>query len=219
MRRAPLVFLFLVACSGGGDGSGDDDGHTGSRDAGTSTVEGCGIEGTPEGTECVGFDECGVRNTQVAFNCDTCPQEAISELCLSGRCTPYDLDATIQIGFNVFEHGDGANSFVLAVIDPMGADGTRVTCEALLSSCNLVDNFSVNVMNVQVTGAGSANGFEQNQAYIGLADAQSGEDRIAYLRLHAQGRGNGTVLAKGCSEWASLAPGQTAQVLINLIAP
>ncbi len=220
MSRAPfvLVFVLVAACgSGSGDDGGDD--TTVTRDAGVAVGEICGVPGEPTGSDCAGFDECGVRNVTQAFNCERCPQEAVDKLCSAGSCVPYQRDATIQVGFNVFEHGAGGNSFVFAVLDPMGADGTRITCEGLLASCTLEDNFNLNVMRVQVAGAGTASGFEQNQAYRGLVNAASGDGLLALLRIHVEGRGNGAVLAKGCAVVPSVAAGETAQVIVDLVAP
>lgn len=221
MSRGALavLFVFAAACgSGSSDDGGDDDNPT-TRDGGILIAESCGVAGDAMGSECVGFDECGIRNVTQAFNCERCPQEAVERLCLSGTCVAYERDATVEVGFNVFEHGKGANSFVFAVLDSMGADGTRVTCEALLSTCDVENNFNLNVMRVQVAGAGTPAGFEENQAYQGLVNVAAGSDHVALLRLHAEGRGNGAVLAKGCAVIPSLASGATVQVVVDLVAP
>lgn len=209
-RLLLLSVLVLVGCS---SGDGGDDGD-GGRDAGNNVPTApCGIEGTPASSMCMDASDCG--QTDVRFNCTNCPIEATQATCVSGQCDTYDDSGRVRFGFNVVNAGAGGNSYVGMIIDPMMANGDRVTCAALLSTCPIVNNKELNVVNVDV--GNPAGGLQQGQAYILTPFAHVGENRIGYLFVTSQMAGSGDVIAHGCTEGVAITSGQQTDVLIELV--
>lgn len=210
-----LLGLLTVACGSGGGDDGDD--AVTNRDGGSSATVGCGVPGSRVAEDCEGFDDCGgSANVSRRGNCEHCPNEALFRTCSKGRCVEYDRTGTIRVGFTVDQLGVGANSFVVMVIDPEGGDGTDLTCAAIMSSCRLKDTYLVNVTNVDL--GEPPGGLQRDRSYTRSMTAHVGSGRIAYVLVTEQSDGNGRIVAHGCGERATVASGESTDVLIELRA-
>jgi hypothetical protein len=121
---------------------------------------------------------------------------------------------TIQAGFNIPNAAAGARSYVHAAFNPLAADGTRLTCTALLSTCSLLSNPILNTSNS--TSRALVPPGEPSIAYRSVANAEAGADRLLLLLIVRDEQGQGEVLARGCVEGIDVAEGQTTQVSVTL---
>lgn len=199
-----------IGCGGGGGGA----------DAGTETGP-CGVVGPTGGTECHSLSECGggmLNFRQVTF-CEHCFAYGDTHLCEAGKCKKLEPGTATNINavFVVPPVGDGAKSLTIATIDPFMADGSRITCAALKSSCMFVNNGRINA------AASRFRNFAPTPAtatmvYRELIAADPGEERLVHLQLTTEVQGRGAVKAAGCIEHVRVAAGQTTEVAVDLVA-
>lgn len=205
MRSVLLFALLLVACGTGRQR--DDDG------GGQSTT--CGLAGVKAGAECSGIDECGGPNNAIEPSfCEHCLLRPDTHVCESGTCRMLGATGTIETGFGIPNEAAGAKSYTIATIHPVMADGGRVTCEKLMSTCGFLDNPAINTTNSTFKNFGAP--ASPDNAYFGLSSVEAGEDRILFIQVTTDVQGKGSVEARGCVEGISVMENETIQVPIEL---
>lgn len=184
---------------------GDEEGSPGpgGGENGSSAASGCGAPGEPLASECLSLAECGlgVENAEAVRFCDLCPLRAQTEVCLGGRCEPFALTGSIEVAVTAFpDEATGARSVVLAALEPIAADGTRLTCAGLLGpTCRLTGNPELNATNVRFVNLAAP--AEPGTVVPGLRTvAVPGPDKLLLLRATSEVQGRGQVLAEGCRE-------------------
>lgn len=184
-------------------------------DPGTNT---CGTAGMPAGQECTGLGGCGQGASnlvQVTF-CEHCFARADSHLCEAGVCREVpklDQLGTLRVGFSI-SGITGAKSMTQASMVPLMADGTKLSCAALLSSCGWVNNPGINAALSNFKDLPT-----EGDSVISLISADPGADRLYFVALTTERQGKGTVVARGCAEGLSVAAGQTTEVPVTLAPP
>lgn len=195
---------------------------TGGPDTGVGTMAACGITALPEANDCDGLTDCGDgRNNKVDVTfCEHCFSRAATHVCESGRCRAVANDGTIEVRFIVPESGRGARGFTQASIDPKMADGTTLTCAALLSTCNYLDNGAINatVSNFKTftTTGGEA---DPGYRYTTFLGADVGAARLVVIRVTAQQQGRGALRAQGCVEGIDVQDADTTVIAMDLASP
>ncbi|MCB9651055.1 MAG: hypothetical protein H6730_31360 [Deltaproteobacteria bacterium] len=193
-----LVFALIplaAACSGGGD---DPDGGL--------SASSCGVAAEAAAAECAGLDQCGAgaQNYAVDPTCEHCPGRADSQLCEAGACRDVSGLELVLVQLAVTDKAVGAPSFTIATLNPISADGTRVTCEKLLSSaCTVVGNSGLNFTNSthkQFGGGGAATGMVYQTGISG----EPGTDRIVLVQATSALGGDGDVVARACVEGVTI---------------
>ncbi len=169
------------------------------------------------GTECGRLDECEGSGGDLNLGdsaCPNCPVEAKYRTCSAGQCVLYDRSGTVDAGFVANSAAEGGRSYITMVIDPLMADGTEVKCEALMNTCGLIDNFGLNVVNVQLGQPPTP--IARDLAFRATASAHVGSNRLVLLQVVSNTSGSGRILTQGCADGVSIESGQTTQVLIEL---
>ena len=188
----PATFLFaLTACSSDGDetpmGQPTNDAGGGGRS---------GVCGLPEATpmdECRSPGGCPDESNFGTASCSNCPPEALFQLCASGVCETYDRSGTIDARFVATADAEGAQSYVAMIMDPVMANGRRLTCANLLNDCDVLNENALNVINVQT--AEPPTPLERDLVYPALASAHVGTGRIVLIYVVQQRDGEGRILA------------------------
>lgn len=204
--RGAWIGGLLLACGGGGGGA----------DGGAGT-NACGAAGTARGAECTGLDDCGAgaANFKEVSFCEHCPWRPDTHVCEAGVCRALALEnSNIGTAFGVPDAATGAKSFIMASINPTMADGTRVTCAALLGTCDRVMNRRLNTGNSRFLNftEPAAPGF----AYQGQVLADVGTERLLLVLVTSEAQGKGAVMATGCAEGIEVRAGETTQVSLTL---
>jgi hypothetical protein len=203
MRRC-LWSLFAVALFG-----------CGSDPVEPPPASSCGVGGTASGQECTGLKQCGRGESnyvEVAF-CEHCFARPDTHVCEAGVCRQLPMElGTLKVAFTL-DAVQGAQSFAQATILPTMADGTKVTCAALLSTCNSINNPAINttLSNAKALPGGG-------DVVISLISADPGPDRLYMVRLTSELQGKGQVKAVGCKEGITVVAGQTVDVSVDLVA-
>ena len=203
--------LVAAGCSGGGDPP--DAGLTGSA---------CGVASAAPGAECAGLDQCGAGAQNFARDptCDLCAYRADSHLCEAGACRALGELELISVLLSVPAAAAGAPSFTIATLNPLAADGTKVTCAKLLSAeCSVVGNPALNFTNSthkQFGGGGAATGMVYQTGISG----ERGSDRIVLVRATSQLGGDGEVVAQRCLEGVTIPlPASEPRLVVELEVP
>jgi hypothetical protein len=187
--------LAAAACSGGGDDP--DGGLSGSA---------CGEAHQAAEASCAGLDQCGqgAQNFASDPTCELCPHRADSHVCEAGTCRPLEDLALISVLISVPPAAVGAPSFTIATLNPVAADGTKVTCARLLSDqCQLLQNPALNFTNSthkQFSGGGAATGMVYQSGISG----EPGADRIILVQATSELGGDGEVVARKCLEGVTI---------------
>lgn len=179
----------------------------------------CGTAGTKAGMECSSIEDCGAagRNAQTVSFCEHCFAHPDTHVCEAGVCRMIPTDftelGTIKFGFSLLGMGSGAQSFAAAAVLPIAADGSKLSCAKLLSTCNYTNNFTLNASSYsrQISGGGDT--------IQDLVNVDPGPDRLLFLALTSDRQGKGRVLAKSCSENILVEKGKTITVTMELVAP
>lgn len=200
-----LVSSIVIAC--GSDTGPGPDSH------GTPSL--CGEAGATPGAECTGLDRCGtpMQNfVKVAF-CEHCFARADTHVCEAGTCRALDQspDTKIEFRFTVPPAALGSQSFTTAALNPVMADGTRLTCGALSSTCMFVDNAMINARNSRFDRLVAGADF-----YHGQIAADAGSDRLLFIQVTSGVQGTGDVRARGCVSGIEVVSGQTTAVVVDL---
>ncbi len=126
----------------------------------------------------------------------------------------------ISVLISVGPEGTGAVGFTIATINPIMADGSKVTCATLLSSgCNVLDNSGLNVTN-STHKRFSGGGASPQMVYQTGISGEPGADRILFVQATQEQSGDGKIMARGCVDGITvpLPAGQT-RIGIDLVAP
>jgi hypothetical protein len=189
-RRASLLLGLVLGLAACGEGS---------PSAGPAA---CGAAGAAEGGACAGLAGCGGEgNAQSVSFCDNCPLRAGTQICRAGACSTFSADGAIALRpLAIPEAAAGAESVVLAALEPVAADGTRLTCAGLLSSaCALEGNGALNATNVRFQNF--AMPAAPGLVFPGLGTSSApGPDKLLLVRVTSEVQGSGEVLAEGCAE-------------------
>lgn len=185
-----LAMVPLFACG--------DDGGSGSPGA-------CGWEGEAKGDACQRLSDCGgpSNESQVSF-CDNCPFRADVQICNAGVCETFDPSSSIELPLlSPPASATGAAAAILVALEPVAADGTRLTCEGLLSSaCGARSHPrqpQLNATNARFVNLSPP--FAPGSVYPGLRTASAaGADKLLWVRLTTETQGKGEVLAEACVE-------------------
>lgn len=159
----------------------------------------CGTSGALTGSECMDLAGCGAgaqNFVKVSF-CEHCFARADTHVCEAGTCRALDqdIDTSIMYAFSIPPALSAAQGFSVAVVNPIMADGTRVTCESLLKpTCETHQNGKFNARNSKADQIGA--GAEVVQ---GFTSADHGEDRMVFVQITALRRGEGALLGQGCA--------------------
>jgi hypothetical protein len=198
-----LVAALSVSCaSGSSPASGSDAGVPGN---------GCGDPGNRSHVQCASLTDCGGPANYVHAACPNCFSTPSAQVCEAGLCRQIDRSGKVSIDIGVPPTAAGAQSFVLATVDPVMADGTHVNCPALLSTCSTLDNPLLNTgdSTFKVIAGGADPAFVYTNVTI---DADVGSGRLFVLRVVADVGGGGAVLAAGCIGGLDIASNQTTVV-------
>lgn len=207
VAAALLAAVSLSAC-GGSDGSSPDPQQTA-----------CGTGGALAGAECTGLATCGAgaQNFKKVQPCDHCFAGADSHVCEAGKCraipTTIDAYGTIRASFSLNQVGSTAQGLAQAALWPVMADGTRLSCAALLSTCGYVENPAINAL------SSSLNVVQSGDVVFATTTMEPGAGRLYFAEFTSETRGRGTVLARGCVEGLTIAAGQVLEIEVQLSVP
>lgn len=184
----------LAACSGGDDVD---------PDAGVSGPSACGVAGQAPAAECEGLDQCGAgeQNFTKDPTCDNCPRRADSHLCEAGACREVADSALVQVLLTVPAEAIGAAGFTIATLNPVMADGSRVTCDKLLSdACARGSDAALNFTSSTHNPFPGQTGASMDMVYQTGAFFEPGADRLLFVQATEELSGDGQVLAWACLE-------------------
>ncbi|MCK6551070.1 hypothetical protein L6R52_34865 [Myxococcota bacterium] len=188
-------------------GCGGDDGPTGTNS--------CGNAGAKVGSECASLADCGAgaqNQVEVVF-CEHCVPRADTHFCEAGVCRAIDTDpmlTNISFSFGLPAGVTTAKSFTIASLNPIMADGTRVTCAALLSTCLSDGNGALNARNSRF------NALPAGDLFMGQISADPGEERLLFVQLTTGMQGTGDVVAAGCTEGIDVVKGAGPAVTVDV---
>lgn len=165
----------------------------------------CGTAGVKSGSACGGLADCGrgqPNQVNVDF-CDHCFDRADSHVCESGVCRDA-LNApagSLTVAFAVPDEARGALSFTQAVLLPVGADGAKLTCAALMSTCSWKGNGALNAKISHFQPFRNPSG-AADPAYVTKVPRamDAGTGILVVIRVTSGMQGTGTVVATGCVE-------------------
>jgi hypothetical protein len=214
----------LIGC-GGGSTPAPEDSACGVAPASRAPVRSCSTiarcdAGCTEQSECaqgctsVATCGAGASNQRKPLNCEHCFAGYDSHVCEAGACRAVDTTpGPIRVLMGLSGLGSGAQSVMLAALHPTAADGTRLTCAKLLSTCAWRDNPAINA-NV-ITQAIAQTG-DTLQSSISV---EPGAGRLVFVGLTSEPQGRGALLAKGCVEDVDVVHAMATTVAIELVAP
>lgn len=160
----------------------------------------CGLASVSPATECTGLPECGAgaQNFTVDPTCDNCPHRADSHVCEAGACRAMDPLELVSVLISVGPEGVGAQGFTIATINPISADGSKVTCAQLMSSgCERLGNATLNVTN-STHKRFSSGAASSDMVYQTGISGEPGADRIIFVQATEEQSGDGRIMAWGC---------------------
>ncbi len=212
MRRAELqltavLSAFLLAPAGLAVACGP--GGTGGFDGGESTGR-CSVQ-----------TDCWTQDGDPAYE----------EICVEGRCydaAPRGADGTLaSSGWSVIGNyrelpelkPEEVVSAAVRFYAPVRTDGQSVDCQTILRvPVDIDDDLGMNVLRKAEPRLNLPAGSQQT--LMGLGATPAGEGRIVLVRFHAAPRGEGTLLAKGCTDGLSIPDdGEEHQVVVDMQAP
>lgn len=208
MRALPAILIGAVASACGG-----------TETTNPPVTNSCGtVEQAPAEMGCTGLASCGGMSNAIKVTfCKYCFARPDTKVCEAGTCRAIDISGSISTQLQVPEVARGAKSFTIASVNPIMADGTKVTCATLLSTCAYADNFAIN------TGNSTFRNFnppaDPANVYPAPIAADAGAGRLLVVRLTSEVQGAGNVMAVGCTEGIDVVSGQTANVDLTLKAP
>lgn len=199
-RRAGALAAFITLAVGCGD------------DADSAGPAQCGVQGEVRGSACRRLSDCGAGNEGTVSFCDQCPPRAETEVCLAGVCTPFSASGGIEIGALALpDAAAGARSVILAALEPVMADGTRVRCAELTSDRCGADTVGLNPTNARFQNL--LDPHAPGLVYPGLRTPSApGTDRLLWVFATTDRQGKGAVVAEGCVEGLSVPDGDTVVV-------
>lgn len=193
----------------------------GSEDPPPATMtNACGTVQALTAMDCTGLATCGAgaQNHKKVTPCDHCLAGVDSHVCEAGACraipTTIDGYGTIRAAFSQRQIGTTAQGLAQAAIFPVMADGTRITCAALMADCAFVNNPAINALSNSVNVMAAA-----GDVLFSLATMEPGSDRLYFAQFTTGQRGTGTVVARGCVEGLTIVAGETKEVVVDLSAP
>jgi hypothetical protein len=171
----------------------------------------CGVSGemVPAMPECTNIKECGAGTqnyAEVSF-CEHCFPRADTHFCEAGTCRQFDAALTnLSFSFQLPPSTvASAKSVARATVNPIMADGTKLTCAKLRSSdCSFVNNPQMNARNSTFSNLNGGGDF-----YMLQMSVDPGEDRILFVQVTDDTQGKGSVLATGCVENIDVVAGQS----------
>ncbi len=204
------VLLFTLLLAGCNSGTGDD---------GTPEPSACGLAGLRTGEECNGLDECGASNNAIEPEfCENCLIRPDTHVCEAGTCRPLGPKGNIQTAFAIPLEAEGSKSYTLATLIPTMGDGSKVTCEKLMSpSCSFLHNPAINTTNSTFKRFNEP--ARSDSVYPALSSVEAGTGRILFIQVTSDEQGKGTVTARGCVDGISVSENETVQVPIDILPP
>jgi hypothetical protein len=205
LRPLLLTAILAAACNTGG---GDDDGVDTDPTA-------CGLAGSPPAAECTGIDGCGAANNVIDPEfCEHCLLRPDTHVCEAGSCRMLGPKGNIQTAFAVPSAAVGSKSYTIATIHPVLADGGKITCEKLMTTCGFLDNPGINTTNS--TFKRFSEPARTDSVYPALSSVEAGSGRILFIQVTSDDQGKGEVKARGCVENITVAENETVEVAIEL---
>lgn len=197
-------------------GPGADGGPCGERSAGAGTASSCGVIEMLACSECRGVDECGagMSNFVPIINCDNCPARVDSHVCEAGRCRPLGAPGALRVRFSISAAATGARSFIAIALNSVAANGDKLRCAELQSSCMLTSNPQLNATNVAFQlFSGPA---DPSLIYVTTFGGEAGEERIVMLIVTSEASGGGDIMGIGCLEGVSVGTNTPTEVAIEV---
>jgi hypothetical protein len=198
------------------DGAHIDVGPCGERSANAGSTSICGAVDLIACTECQGVHECGrgESNFVPIVNCPNCPGRVDSHVCEAGACRTLGLPGALRVRFSIPSEAAGAASFISVALNSVAANGDRLRCAELQSSCTLIDNPALNATNVafQLFNAPADPGL----IYVTTFGAEAGAERIVMLIVTTEASGGGDVVAVGCLEDVSIGTESPTEIAIEV---
>lgn len=172
----------------------------------------------PVGSECTALSQCGAgqQNFRTVEFCDHCFARADSHVCEAGSCRAIDSTGGIKVSFVVPSAARGARSFTVAAINPLKADGTKLTCATLLAATDYKDNPAFNTVGASAKSFPQGGMADPALSYSSFFPADVGADRLVVLRVVTDAQGKGTVKAQGCAAGISVTASATTDVPLTL---
>jgi hypothetical protein len=184
-------------------------------------VFGCGEMPAPTpdagfvvGAECTGLGGCGAgkpNEINVSF-CENCFARPDTHVCESGVCRALDTSGRMTFIVGIPPSARGAKSWTQASLNPIRADGIRVTCATALASTDYADNGAYNVGNSNFKVFATSGGADPALAYPSNIAADVGKDRMLVVRVVSDTQGKGQVLGQGCTEGIEIKASETTEV-------
>jgi hypothetical protein len=204
--RSSLALLFAALAAGCGDEN-------------EGVPRACGLAGQATGVECAGLEQCGggASNFRAVTFCSLCPRRPETHVCEAGVCKALGEGGSLTVNFTVPTALRGAAAFTLTSFGPIAADGTRLTCAALLSTCTLLDDATLPVGNSNHLRFSSGPA-DPTLAYIANHFDYVGADRLLLLQVTSEAQGNGRVIGRGCAEGLTVQANASTPVTVE-VAP
>lgn len=189
MARAHFIALLALgtACGASDDGGGGD-------------PTACGVSGAADAA-CARLEDCGgAGNVGTVSFCEHCPPFARTEFCRAGKCEAFSVDPSIDIEVLALpDEAAGAQSIIVAVLEPVMADGTVLSCEGLLApACSIVANGALNASNVKFQTLSPP--AQPGLVYRTGSVSAPGPGKLVLVRATSESQGRGQLLAEGCVE-------------------
>jgi hypothetical protein len=188
-----------LGCSDEADGlnGGNRNGNGGEN----GVANACGPVVEAVETECDSFRDCPgtlVEENVVPARCDRCVDFAEFRVCEAGACRRIEVRSGNQLSIRVQSNllTEGAEGYATIQMTSLTADGRRISCRELLSTCTDYSDPRLNVFN---SNAGRGQ-FLPNLTSILPADTIEDDDIIVVVLLTEMAQGRGDVLTVGCAD-------------------
>jgi hypothetical protein len=219
MQRSSILVAVLAFAACSDDGGESANGGGGGNGAnGGAPADACGPVVESVGTECTTFADCSGRPNQpnvVEARCDNCVPFAQVNVCEAGRCRRIDVDNQIFVQANVEGNflTEGATGYVEIQMTPVTADGRRVTCAELLTTCD----WRTPTLNIFNSNGGIAR-YALNQQTEIFGDTIEADDLIFMVLVTENGGGRGDIRTIGCADGFGTTFGETT-IIPEAIVP
>jgi len=142
--------------------------------------------------------------------CENCVRFAQARVCEAGRCRRVDVDnqTLVQVQFEGNGLTETARGYVEVLMTSITADGRRVSCQELLSTCDWRDP-SLSVFNSNFGGGGP---FARGRVWEIFTDSTEADDLIFFFIATEEGAGRGDIRTIGCVDGFDVEFGRVNQV-------
>jgi hypothetical protein len=201
VNRRALALLLPVLALGCSDDGADDRGNGGANGSnGNGVADACGPVVQSVGNECTTSADCSGRPGQpniLEARCENCVPFAQINLCEAGTCrrVEVDNDALVEVAVEGNFLTDGAEGYADILMTSLTADGRRVSCDELLTTCDWRDP-RLAVFNSN--GGPATSRFPRNQQTFVTDDSIEGDDLIMLVLITDGAQGRGRLRTVGC---------------------